>query len=401
MVGVVSKSALLRALRGLAVLCALAASHGAHAVCSAANQYTLNMSGQTATALTYASTPTYSAASTGLGSQPVSFSWTTNGLNAATGLGYPRVANNVNGGNGGNALIIGGTFTGRTASITGATRLIVTTIGFATLVRDATITVSDIDFSNNNWRDWVHIVGISASGSYVPAIVTPFSQSNGGTLTNASSSLTLGQTGVGVTPAATVQQAVGLSGATDTTNTGNLTMSFAQPVTSVQVRYGNYTLTGTETATTNQHMAFLAISYCPMPSLTVVKSSTPVDTVGNTRFNIPGADVYYSITVANSNSSPVDAGSIFVGDVLPANVTFYNGDIDGAGPLTGNFEFLPGTSGLSLTAANIAYANTPVTLFTYTPTAGYDTNVKAIRFAPTNAMASNSSFTVRFRARIK
>ena len=140
-----------------------------------------------------------------------------------------------------------------------------------------------------------------------------------------------------------------------------------------------------------------------MPALTVLKSSTTVATAGTdpNRFNIPGSDTFYSITVSNSNTSPVDANAAFISDILPPQMTFFNGDIDGAGPLTGNFEFIPGSSGLTLAAGNLAYSNTSGATYVYAPTAGYDTNVNAIRFNPQGSMAANSSFTVRFRTRIK
>jgi hypothetical protein len=82
-------------------------------------------------------------------------------------------------------------------------------------------------------------------------------------------------------------------------------------------------------------------------------------------------------------------------------VTFYNGDIDGTGPLTTNFEFIPGSSGLTFSSANLAFSNNAGSTYAYTPVAGYDAAVNAIRFNPQGVMAANSSFTIRFRTRIK
>lgn len=396
-------------LRGRVLRCLLAvwgifaASEPLLAVCSVANTYSFNFASQGAATLAYGTTYTYTATSTALGNQNFTVGSTQNGLTsiAVGGQNRPNISNSHNGGGASNALVIGGILAGRTASIIGATRVMVTTMTFASPVRDISVTVHDVDFGANQFRDWFHVSGTNGVVTYTPTLTTPFSQANGtGPFTNASSSLTLGpNTTGGIT--ATVNQAVGLSVSGNNSATGNINISFAQPVTSVTLRYGNYPLTGTETTTGQQAYAISAITWCPMPSVTVVKSSTPVETTGSNRFHIPGADVYYTITVANSNSSPVDAGSIVIADPLPADLQFFNGDMDGAGPITGNFEFIPGTSGLSLTSANITYSLTAAGPFTYTPPAGYAPLVRAIRFAPTNEMASNSSFSVRFRARIK
>jgi uncharacterized repeat protein (TIGR01451 family) len=391
-------------LRSVALLAIIPGMSGAaHAVCTVANGFNFDFNSQALASLAYGTTYTYTGTSTALGSQNFTVLSTQNGLSSTTvgGEVRPNISASHNGGGTARALVIGGNFltNGRTPIITGGTRVMVTTIAFASAVRDLTFTMHDIDFGADQFRDWIHVSGTGAA-TYTGSHTTPFGTNNGaGPYATALSSHSLGPATVPF--AITAQQAVGVSVSGNNSTTGNLTVSFTQPVTSVEIRYGNYPVTPGETVTGQQAYSISTLNWCPMPSLTVLKSSTPVDTVGNTRFNIPNADVYYSITVANSNSSPVDAGSIIIGDVLPANVTFFNGDIDGAGPLTGNFEFIPGTSGLSLTAANISYANTPITSFTYTPAAGYDANVKAVRFAPTNAMASNSSFTVRFRARIK
>jgi hypothetical protein len=387
----------------IALCAALAGGGMAHAACSAANQYNFNFSSQTTATLAYGTTYTYTGTSTALGSQNFTVLSTQNGLTSTTvgGEVRPNISASHNGGGTSNALVIGGVLGSRTASITSGTRVMTTTFTFTTAIRDLALTIHDVDFGSNQFRDWMHITGANGASTYNPTLTTPWGQvSSTGPFTNASSSLTLGTNTTGGVTAA-VQQAVGLGVSGNNSTTGNINISFPQPVTSVTLRYGNYPLTGTETTTGQQAYSISAVSWCPMPSLTVVKSSTPVATTGNNRFNIPDADVYYTITVANSNSSPIDSGSIVIVDPLPAQMTFFNGDIDGTGPLTGNFEFVAGSSGLSLTAANITYATAIGGPYTYTPAAGYDTNVKAIRFAPTNEMASNSSFTLRFRTRIK
>jgi uncharacterized repeat protein (TIGR01451 family) len=375
----------------------------ARAVCSAANTYNFNFSSQTAASLNYANSYTYAATSAALGTQnfTVSFASPT-GYNATTGIGtLPEISTDVNGG-AGNALVMGGIHAGRTADMTTSTNVLVTTLTFPTAVRDATFTIHDIDYLLNQFRDWIHIVGISAAGNQVPAITTPFSMANvSGPFTNASSSVKLGPQ---ATPlAVAVQQGVGVGASNNNSTTGNISVAFAQPVTSIQLRYGNYPLQTGETVTGQQFYALSAVSWCPMPSLTILKSSTAYSTVATdiNRFNIPGADVIYTLTVANTNSSPVDAGSLIVSDPLPAAMTFYNGDVDDAGPLTTNYEFLPGSSGLTFAPANLSYSNNGGGSFGYPPAAGYDAMINAIRFAPVGSMAANSSFSLRFRTRIK
>jgi uncharacterized repeat protein (TIGR01451 family) len=388
-----------------AVLLALASGSTAHAACSAANQYAFNFSSQAATTLAYGSTYTYTATSTALGSQNFSVQLLQNGLTSTTvgGEVRPNISASHNGGGTVTALVVGGVLGSRTADITSATRTMRAIFTFPTPIRDMAITVHDIDLTANQFRDWLHVSGSNGASTYIPTLTTPWTMANStGPFTNASSSLTLGpNTTGGVT--ATVSQAVGLGASGNNSTTGNVNISFAQPVTSVAINYGNYPLTGTETTTGQQAYAISSVSWCPMPLLTTVKSSTPVVTAltDPARFNTPGSDVYYSITVANSNSSPVDANAIFVGDIMPAAITFLNGDIDDAGPLTTNYEFLPGTSGLTLAAGNIAYSNNAGATYAYTPAAGYDPAMTAVRFNPQGPMAANSSFTVRFRGKIK
>ena len=393
-----------RHLMNAAGICALFAATPAYAVCSAVNQYNFNFSSQTAASLNYATAYTYTATSTALPSQTftVSFTLPTGGYNAVTSIGtLPEISTDVNGG-AGNALVMGGILPGRTVDITTGARALVTRLSFATSVRDVTFTLHDLDFGNNQFRDWMHIVGIGPAGNFVPAITTPFTMANNsGPFTNASSSLKLGPDAT--SPATTAQQAVGIGASGNNSTTGNITASFAQPVTSVELRYGNYPFIGAETVTGQQFYSISAISYCPMPQLSFAKSATPFITAAADprRFNAPGSDVIYTLTLTNSNSSPIDLNQVVLTDPLPTQLTFYNGDIDDAGALTTNFEFVPGASGLTFAPANLTYSNNGGTSYAFTPTAGYDAAVNALRFNPQGTMAANSSATVRFRARIK
>jgi large repetitive protein len=156
-------------------------------------------------------------------------------------------------------------------------------------------------------------------------------------------------------------------------------------------------------AATALSRAEVPVCYAPAP--TVAKTSTSYETVGINRFNIPQADVIYTITVTNPGTQ-IDSGSVIVTDTLPPQLTFYNGDIDDAGPLTTNYDFIDGatTSGFT-SCCTLAYsAFTTGSDFTYIPAPGYDPNVKRIRYVPGGAMAPGSttatSFQIKLRARI-
>ncbi len=156
---------------------------------------------------------------------------------------------------------------------------------------------------------------------------------------------------------------------------------------------------------TGPSRAEVPICYAPPPVAS--KSIATYETVGINRFNIPEADVIYTITVTNPGTQ-IDSGALVVTDPLPPEITFFNGDIDGAGPQTGPFEFVDGGTTSTLTcctAPNIAYsAQTTGSDFTYVPAAGYDPLVKRVRITPTGAMAPGSttatSFQIKLRARI-
>jgi hypothetical protein len=383
------------------------AADPAHADCPAANQYSYLFNAQATTSLSYASSYIYTATSPALGSQNFTVSFLANGqtTNVAGGVALPAISNLINNDNASRFLVVGGIFSGRTTDVSVSTRVVVTTFTFPTAVRDVTVTASDIDFTSNQFRDWFMAVGRNGASNYVPGIVTPYGQANvTGPSTNAASALTLGPTNTPGT--VTASQAVGTGASPNTDTTGDVTVTFPQPVTSIELRYGNFPLTAGETATGQQAIGFKGVSWCALPTLTMTKTSAPWSDPQNGTTNpklVPGGDVIYTLTVTNSNASSLATADLpAITDLLPAGITFYNGDIDDAGPLAGNFEFIPGTSGLTLSAGNIAYSNNGGASYAYTPASGYDTNVQALRFAPGGAsFAANSSFQIRFRARIK
>lgn len=145
------------------------------------------------------------------------------------------------------------------------------------------------------------------------------------------------------------------------------------------------------------------------PLLSLLKTATMAGTSGEARFAIPGSDVYYTLTVTNSGDGRTDAGTLFIADPIPAEVEFFNGDIDGAGPASGAVHFTQSGAGLSFDlATDVGYSDaaTAPAAFAdcaYTPSAGYDPAVRHLCLNPKGAMAAGpgASFTAQFRVQIK
>lgn len=131
--------------------------------------------------------------------------------------------------------------------------------------------------------------------------------------------------------------------------------------------------------------------------------SDPVNGTSNPKM-IPGAVVEYAITVRNVGAGTVDASSIVLLDVMPAEMAFAVGT-----PVT--FTNGTTTSGLNTfnaaTMVTYSQASGGVAPYTYTPTGSFDANVRGIRIAPTGTMAAATSataqpsFTIRFRAQVR
>jgi uncharacterized repeat protein (TIGR01451 family) len=385
---------------------AITLSSSAFAACPASNRYTLNFPDFAAQQLDYATSYTVVVSNSRGQSETMGLAFSTFNLasNQVSGLTMPQIGTFINdGGTINNNLIVGGTFTGRTTNVATNSRVAVVRFTFATPIRDFTVQVNDVDFLANQFRDWIQINGINGGSTYDPTITTPHGNNNtpAGPKSAANSTLLLGATSSPLS--LTVRQAGGLSSNPNNANGGTLTAEFAAPVTEVQVRYGNFPLSSGESITGQQAIGIQSVSFCPMPQLTVTKSSTPqsANAADPNRFNIPDADVVYAVTVSNSDTSSVDLNALILTDVLPPAITFRNSDFDDGGPVLTNFEFVPGTTGLSMAASDIAFSNNGGSSYGYAPAAGYDAAINAIRLNPKGQMAANSSFTVRFRARIK
>lgn len=386
--------------------CVWGSQASAQTSCSPAAQFTYDFTTAAAETLSYAASYNRNATNSLSQTQPFSFAFQTFNLSSSTinGNQMPAVNNLINDGNPatGRNLMIGGTFSGRTAAITANSNVIVTTFTFATPVREFSVQVNDIDFASNQYRDWMHITGANGASTYTGVISTPFGSNNGaGPKTAAGSTIQLGASATPLTVG--VNEGIGNATAPNTDNSGTMTAVFAQPVTSVSLRYGNSNQSPGGATTGQQAYGIQRIRFCPMPIVAIAKTSAPVATGGAdpNRFNIPLSDVDYTITVTNSGNSTVDINTALIADILPSAVTFFNGDIDAGTAGTQNFVFTPNGSGLTLAGGNIAYSNNGGASYAYTPGAGYDAAVNALRFGPQGTMAANSSFSIRFRTQIK
>ncbi len=394
----------MRALSGLTALSFLLASSPARAACDANNTYSFAFSSLADASLTYGNTYTYTATNPLGATRSFTFRAVNNGLSSiqVNGDNMPQISSDLTSGTGAKTFQIGGIFPSRTASITSNTRTIRLTITFTAPVRDIIINTHDLDFANNQFRDWLHVTGSDGTSNFVPVLSAPAGNNNGAGPRTASGSTV--NFGAAASPfALTSNEGTGNATSADVNVTnGDVAISFPQPVTTVTMSYGNYPLQSGESATGQQRVGISQVRFCPMPAIAIAKTSAPyITTAGSPdRFNAPGSDVAYTLTVTNSGGSPVDLSTLVLTDVLPANMTFYNGDYNAASPGMGPFELTAGTSGVTLPASGRAYSSNNGATYVYTPAAGYDANVDALRLTLTGSMAANSSFTIRFRARV-
>lgn len=375
----------------IAALTVLATTPAAAAVsCDATNLYSFDFNSVATTQLAYGNTYPYTATNGAAAAKGFTVSLTQNGLSSTVAGGFtmPRIDSNpLTTTTGGRELTLGGAFSARTPSIGGATRVITVTFTFTTPVRELDLSVHDIDYANNQYRDWLLVTGSDGTNTFSDPVLT---------LQNPTSA----RIGPGGSPSLAANEAIGIGASNNNANTGDIDIMFKEPVTSVTVRYGNYPLGTGETATGQQAMGISSVSFCPLPVVAVSKTSAPYDTTGTTRFAIPGSDIVYALTITNSGGSTVDLNSIVLKDVLPSNMTFYNGDFNAASPGMGPFDVVAGTSNVTLPAGSRTFSNDRGATYTYTPAAGYDANVTAVKLNPSGTMSANSSVVIRFKARV-
>ena len=399
-----------------AAVLAVTAPAWAQSTCTASEQFTLNWNTQTQGAQG-TGTQNYGAAD-GLGHsevvtvsyngdigafQPVAFG----GAIGTITTPYIGVVNTGGVAATDSTLTLGTIFSAFQTNIDSATNSIGIRFTFSKPVREIRFTMLDIDYTANQFRDWIKVTGISpTAGTVTPLLSSPYGSNNNQTNPGQTAPATsvIGPY-TSTVPNFSASESVGNTGnSTNIQDYGNITASFAQPVTQVDIRYANGPsayMTGTPG---QQAISIHKLFFCTMPQLAMAKTVTPWSNPITGTVNpkmIPGGDVIYTLTVTNNGGSPVDLSTTVLTDPIASNLIFYNGDIDDAGPLTTNYDFSSATSGLSFSAASLTYSNNGGATYAYAPTAGYDSAVNALRFAPTGSMAANSSFTLKFRARIK
>ncbi len=111
------------------------------------------------------------------------------------------------------------------------------------------------------------------------------------------------------------------------------------------------------------------------------------------------ADIIYAIKVSNKSNMPHNE-DVKVTSVLPDGIILSLNDFDGSGPLKTSFEFSAGQSGLSLYEEGIEYSAGEGQDFAKLDGANIDSTIGAVRIRPKGQMAPNSSFTIKFKARI-
>ena len=168
-----------------------------------------------------------------------------------------------------------------------------------------------------------------------------------------------------------------------------------------------------ESATAPNYHVYIASCIDPpaQAELTASKTVEIYDPSAAGLYAIPSNDVIYTISVTNTGDGNADTDSIVIIDPIPADLTFYNDDIDDAGPETDPVAFSQ-QNGAGLTfnfATDVRFSNSgsPPASFAacaYVPSTGYDANVSYLCVNPKGAMNFGNpdpSFEIKFRGQIK
>lgn len=153
-----------------------------------------------------------------------------------------------------------------------------------------------------------------------------------------------------------------------------------------------------------------------VPALQVTKASQIWTPSAFTKFALPDNEVLYEITVANRGLTNPDPDSVFIVDVMPSQLSFWNGDID-AGGADINAAVAPvgfsQTNGASMTFDpstdfGVAYGGAAPTSFGQCVSLPMDgifrTDVRYLCLRPQGILAASAdspAVTFTFRARIQ
>jgi uncharacterized repeat protein (TIGR01451 family) len=191
-------------------------------------------------------------------------------------------------------------------NLTSRTALVTTTITLPTAVPGLQFRLFDVDFGSGQFADQVTV-----TGSFGGTTVTP-------TLTNGIANLVAGNSAFG--------DATSADGSAD----GNVVVTFASPVDTVIISYGNHSAAPNNPG--NQAITLHDIIFCnPQAAVTLAKTSSivsdPVNGTTDPKF-IPGAIVRYCLLATNAGSATSTA--IAITDSLPVSVTFVPGSMSSA-----------------------------------------------------------------------
>jgi uncharacterized repeat protein (TIGR01451 family) len=177
-----------------------------------------------------------------------------------------------------------------------------TTVTLPTAVPGAQFRVVDVDFAANDFADKLTITG-SFNGSPVSA-----------TLTNGIANYVIGNV------------AVGDIGSSGTSADGNVGVTFASPVDTIIIVYGNHTTAPADPD--GQAISIYDFTFCnPVATLSVTKISSVLSdgvSASNPK-SIPGAVIQYCINIQNNGSGTTT--SIAANDTLPATETYIAGSM--------------------------------------------------------------------------
>lgn len=151
-----------------------------------------------------------------------------------------------------------------------------------------------------------------------------------------------------------------------------------------------------------------------LADLTVAKTSAVVsDPQGNLLpKRTPGSVIDYTTTISNPNGVFTTVNGVTFRDAIPANTELYVGDLGllaGSGPMVFADGLVPSLLTYSYTSLGsgtdrLDFSNDHGATWTYTPnggSSGYDRNVTNIRVRLGGNQVAGSSFTLRFRVRVK
>lgn len=179
-----------------------------------------------------------------------------------------------------------------------------TVVTLPTAVPGAQFTIFDIDFAPADFADRLRVLGSFNGGPQFNA-----------TLTNGSVNFISNGEAIGD----------GLSGTAD--NDGNVTVTFAQPVDTITIIYGNGP--GAPADPLGQAISIHDFTFCtPATQLSVTKISQVLEDPVNGTTDpkaIPGATVRYCILVNNPGSAT--AQNVLASDALVQNITFVPGTL--------------------------------------------------------------------------